>query len=191
MRNAVLALALPLLILASAAHAEDPEVETFPPSAGRRVVTRSIGPGPMSFELAAPSFLGELFQPALVMQHQKEIALRDEQRAAISAALKDTHARVVDLEWEIQGASQALESLMRPERIDEKAALAEVERLMRAEQEVKKAHLSLLIRVKNQLTAEQQRVLRTKRPGDVMFFRAPLSGAPPWLPNAPPLPPLP
>ena len=189
MRHAVVTLALPLVLLAATARAEDPEVDTFPPGAGRRVaITRSIGPGPMPFEIAVPPFLGELFPPALVMQHQKEIGLRDDQRAAITAALKETQSRVVDLEWEIQGASQALESLMRVERIDEKAALAEVERLMRAEQEVKKTHLSLLIRVKNQLSAEQQRVLRTKRPGDVMFFRAPLSGAPPWLPDAPPLP---
>ena len=54
---------------------------------------------------------------------------------------------------------------------------------MRAEQEVKKAHLSLLIRVKNQLTPESQRTLRMKQPGDVMFFRAPLS-----VPDSVPLP---
>jgi Spy/CpxP family protein refolding chaperone len=194
-KTAAFALALAALIPATAARADDPAPETFPASAGRRIVisrdVRTVGPGPMPFEIAVPPFLGELFQPALVMQHQKEIALRDDQRAAISSVLKDTQSRVVDLEWEIQGATQALEALMREDRIDEKAALAEVERLMRAEQEVKKAHLSLLIRVKNQLTPEQQRTLRTKRPGDVLFFRAPLSGAPPWLPDTAPLPPLP
>ena len=189
MKIAALALALPALILAVAAHADDPAPETYPATAGRRIaIGRAIGPGPMPFEIQVPPFLGQLFPPALVMQHQKEIALGDTQRAAISAAMKETHARVVDLEWEIQGASQALESLVGAERIDEKAALAEVERLMRAEQDVKKAHLSLLIRVKNQLTPEQQRTLRTKQPSDVMFFRAPLSGAPPWLPAPAPLP---
>jgi hypothetical protein len=189
MKSAALALALAVLILATAARADDPATETFPPSAGRRIaISRPLGVGPMTFEVAAPPFLGELFPPALVMQYQKEIGLRDDQRAAITAALKETQARVVDLEWEIQGASQALESLMRAERIEEKTALAEVERLMRAEQDVKKAHLSLLIRVKNQLTPEQQRALRTKQPRDVMFFRAPLSGAPRWLPESPPLP---
>ena len=79
---------------------------------------------------------------------------------------------MVDLQWEIESGTQALGELVAKREIDESAALAEAERLMRAEQELKKAHLALLIRIKNQLTPTQQSELRERLPEHVVFFHS-------------------
>ena len=54
--------------------------------------------------------------------------------------------------------------LSRP-RVDREAALAAADRMFGVEQQVKRAHLGLLIRIKNTLTGEQQEELEGLRAG--------------------------
>ncbi len=129
------------------------------PGAGSR------GPGH-----GVPNFLGQVFPPELVMQHQAEIGLTSAQRKAITAAMNEAHATVVEAQWDIQAASQQLGQLLGVPRIDESAALAQIDRVMEAEHKVKRAHFSLLIRVKNQLEPEQQARLREVAPNPGAYF---------------------
>ncbi len=94
------------------------------------------------------------------MQHQRTIALQAPQRASITAAIQSLQANVVDLEWDMQAEGQKLTELLNGPTIDEDAALAQVDRVLDIERQVKKAHLGLLIQIKNTLTAEQQAKLR-------------------------------
>ena len=110
-----------------------------------------------------PAFLDELFPPRLVMQHQQEITLRAAQREAITKVMTDTQARLVDLQWRFEEASAALTKLLAQATIDESAALDQAARVMAVEQEMKKAHLALLIEIKNQLEPAQQAKLRALR----------------------------
>jgi len=104
-----------------------------------------------------------LFPPELVMQHQQDIALRPEQRATITKAIQDFQAKVVDLQWRMQDQSQRLAALLQKPAVDQAAALAQVDTVLGVEREVKRAHLTLLIQIKNTLTAEQQAQLSAAR----------------------------
>jgi Spy/CpxP family protein refolding chaperone len=104
-----------------------------------------------------------LFPPELVMQHQQDIALRPEQRAAITKAIQDFQAKVVDLQWRMQDQSQRLVALLERPAVDQAAALAQVDEVLGVEREIKRAHITLLILIKNTLTPEQQAQLTAAR----------------------------
>lgn len=126
---------LALLVLAAAASAQPPE----------------------------PPFMAELFPPDLIMRYGRDIGLTSEQRAAITKAVSGTQAQTLEFQWDMQDAARLLGELLRPERVDERAALAAATRVMELEQKVKRSHLALVIRIKNQLTAAQQGQLRKLR----------------------------
>ncbi len=94
-----------------------------------------------------------LFPPELVMQHQQDIGLRPEQRAAITKAIQDFQSKVVDL----------LATLLDKPAVDQTAALAQVDEVLGVEREVKRAHITLLINIKNTLSADQQAKLAAAR----------------------------
>jgi len=104
-----------------------------------------------------------LFPPELVMQHQQDIGLRPEQRAAITKAIQDFQSKVVDLQWRMQEQSQRLATLLDKPAVDQTAALAQVDEVLGVEREVKRAHITLLINIKNTLSADQQARLAAAR----------------------------
>jgi Spy/CpxP family protein refolding chaperone len=101
-----------------------------------------------------------LFPPELVMQHQQKIGLKPAQRTAITSAIQEVQAKVVDVQWKMQEEMQKLVELLQSTSVNESAALEQVDRLFSAEREIKRAHLGLLIRIKNTLTKEQQTTLQ-------------------------------
>jgi Spy/CpxP family protein refolding chaperone len=103
---------------------------------------------------------GALFPPEMVMSHATDVGLSDEQREAIIQDIQQTQASVVPLEWELREASRALGDLLQAPQVDEKVALAQAEAVAELEGRMKRTHLSLLIRIKNRLTEEQQTDLR-------------------------------
>jgi Spy/CpxP family protein refolding chaperone len=110
-----------------------------------------------------PEFAKHLFPPELVMQHQQAIRLTSEQRTSISQGIRDFQLKVVDLQWKMQEEAQKLTELVQGPRVDEAQTLAQVDRVLGVEREIKRAHMALLVRIKNTLTAEQQGTLTTIR----------------------------
>lgn len=108
-------------------------------------------------------FAEHLFPPELVMQHQARLALTREQREAVTTAIKELQSGVVDLQWRMQEETQRLAELLKGAAVDATAALAQVDRVLEVEREVKRAHLGMMIKIKNTLTAEQQARLRELR----------------------------
>ncbi len=100
-----------------------------------------------------------LYTPELVMQHRRAIALNDEQRDAISRMIRDLQGRVVSLQWELLDEIETLKETLESPRIDQDRALDHMQSVLDTEKQIKQAHLELLIRIKNVLTAEQQRTL--------------------------------
>ncbi len=101
-----------------------------------------------------------VFTPEAVMRAGDHIDLSSDQRAAITEAIRDFQRNELELEWEMQDENQRLVELMRTARVDETAALAQAAAVMDVETRVKQAHLSMLVRIKNLLTVEQQETLR-------------------------------
>jgi hypothetical protein len=111
-----------------------------------------------------PAFLAHLFRPELVMKNQAAIGLTDAQRTAITAAIRETQDRLLPMQWELEAQSEQVAKLFATPRIDPDAALAAAAPVMDIEQQIKKEHLRLLIRIKNELTPEQQEKLRALHP---------------------------
>ena len=134
-----------------------------------------MGPGPMR----PPAFVRQLFVPSLIMQHQTELGITDEQRQAITKEMAETQRQVLDLRWQLEEKSAALEKMLAADTVDEAAAMARIGDVMKIEEQMKRAHLGLLIRVKNLLTPAQQAKLKTLEPQGPRGPRGPQRGGPP------------
>jgi Spy/CpxP family protein refolding chaperone len=122
------------------------------------------GPGMgRDYRRGAPPFGRALFPPEMVMRHAQDIGLSDEQREEITSVIQQVQTDIVPLEWEVRERTEALADLLEEPRVDEATALAQVERVTEIENQMKKTHLTLLIRVKNLLSEDQQRQLLTLR----------------------------
>ncbi len=121
-----------------------------------------MGPGPPG--MSPPAFMENVFPPSLIMRHETEIGLTDAQRDAITKQMEDAQKSLVSSQWDVERESQKLSKLLEPPHIDDAAALAQIDQVMKAEEKLKKAHLTLLIRIKNILTPAQQEKLRQLRP---------------------------
>lgn len=104
-----------------------------------------------------------LFEPELIMQHRRAIDLSDQQRDAISALIQELQGQVVELQWELLEQVEELSAALAGPRVDLDRSLDRMDAVLRTEQRIKRAHLSLLVRIKNLLRPEQQETLRRLR----------------------------
>lgn len=111
-----------------------------------------------------PLFLEHLFRPEVVMRHQGAIELTAEQRTAIAAVIKDAQERLAPLQWELDARSEEVAKLVEADRVDVDKTLAAATVVLETETRIKREHLRMLLRIKNELTAAQQRKLRELRP---------------------------
>jgi Spy/CpxP family protein refolding chaperone len=108
-----------------------------------------------------------VFPPELVMRHAPEIGLDEKQRAAIKDLVVKTQARFLDVQWDLQAESEKMARLLQASPVDETAVLAQADKVMGLEREVKKAHLSLLVRIKNLLSeAQREKLMELRRRGE-------------------------
>ena len=101
-----------------------------------------------------------LFPPELVMQHQSEIKLTEDQRNALVAEIEKAQSRIADLQQRLQKEMEALGALLKKDDVDEQGALAQLDKVLNEEREIKRAHLALVLGIKNKLTTEQEFKLR-------------------------------
>jgi Spy/CpxP family protein refolding chaperone len=104
-----------------------------------------------------------LFPPELIMGHQQELGIDDKQRDAIVKEVQSLQNRVVEIQWQMTAAVEELGKLLDAPRIDEAKALAQADKVMSFERDVKKAHLGMLIRIRNVLTDAQRAKLAALR----------------------------
>lgn len=103
------------------------------------------------------------FEPELVMQNQQAIGLSDAQRSAIVKQVTDAQAKFTELQWDMQRRMESFVSLLSEAEVDEEKARAALAEVLELESKVKQTHLVLAIRIKNQLTPDQQVKLREIR----------------------------
>jgi Spy/CpxP family protein refolding chaperone len=96
------------------------------------------------------------FAPELVIQHQEAIGLSAEQKDYLKTEIRQAQLKFTELQWKLQDEMEKLITLVKQPRVDEPQVLAQLERLLAAEREIKRAQVTLLVRIKNKLTAEQQ-----------------------------------
>jgi Spy/CpxP family protein refolding chaperone len=104
-----------------------------------------------------------LFPPELVMKYRQEINLDENQSKMLKDAIQKAQAKFLDLQWDAQSESGKLVQLLKARPVDETAVLAQVDQVLNREREIKKAQISLLVRIKNLLTETQQNKLMELR----------------------------
>jgi len=97
-----------------------------------------------------------LFPPELVMKYQQDIGLDESQQTVIKNEIQKAQSRFLDLQWQLQSYTEQMIKLLRENSVDEAKVLMQADKVMNLEREIKKTHLSLLIRIKNRLTEQQQ-----------------------------------
>jgi len=117
---------------------------------------RGPQPGPDPF---GQSF----FPPELVIQNQQAIGLTDEQKNYFRTEIRDAQIKFTDLQWKLQDEAEKMMALVKQPHVDEQQALAQLEKVLSVEREVKRAQIALLVHIKNKLTPEQQNKLEEMR----------------------------
>ncbi len=102
-------------------------------------------------------FAKYLYSPELVMANQAAIGLTDRQRSAIQDAVKELQSKpLVDTQFKLALAGEKLRIALARATVDEASVLQQIDDMLALEREVKRAQMTLLVRIKNQLTAEQR-----------------------------------
>lgn len=101
-----------------------------------------------------------LFSAESILQHQAELGLSAAQTAELSKLSREGQASMLDLQWKLQAAKDALVAVLDTNKVDEKKAERASAELMKIETQIKSAHLTMLVRMKNLLDVEQQNKLR-------------------------------
>ncbi|HEY2798276.1 MAG TPA: periplasmic heavy metal sensor [Thermoanaerobaculia bacterium] len=101
-------------------------------------------------------FARYLYPPDRVMGHAMELGLDEAQKTSIKNEVQKAQGKFVDLQFELQGESEKMIRLLQQKPVDEAGVLAEVDRILALEKDIKKTQISLLVRIKNVLTPAQQ-----------------------------------
>jgi Spy/CpxP family protein refolding chaperone len=103
------------------------------------------------------------FPPELIMQNQHTLALTAEQKSMLRTEVQKAQTRFTDLQWQLQDEMQRLTALAREGTPNEEKILAQLDKVLNLEREIKRTHITLVVRMKRVLTPEQQRQLQEMR----------------------------
>ncbi len=96
------------------------------------------------------------FAPEMVIQHQEAIGLSAEQKEYFKSEIRQAQLKFTELQWKLQDEMEKLVTLAKQPHVDEQQAIAQLEKVLAAEREIKREQVTLLVRIKNKLTPEQQ-----------------------------------
>jgi Spy/CpxP family protein refolding chaperone len=91
--------------------------------------------------------------------------LSEDQKSSLRTEILKAQARFTDLQWQIEEATERLAGLLKQDHVDEQQALAQLDKVLSIEREIKRAQFALLIQIKNRLTPEQRTMLMQIRKG--------------------------
>lgn len=109
-------------------------------------------------------FKGKLFAPNVILEHQEALGLTKDQFTAIRATVVDVQASVAEHEWDLREAYLRVLASLDESPVNEDAVLRDIDAALKAENEVKKRQVAMLIRLRNLLTDEQVDYLQSMRP---------------------------
>ncbi len=101
----------------------------------------------------------DFYPPEMVMKHQTDIALSDEQRKFIISQMQDAQKNFTEWQWSLEAEMDKMQKLCATSKVDEAQVLAALEKVLAWEKQIKTQQLKLLISVKNKLTPEQLKKL--------------------------------
>jgi Spy/CpxP family protein refolding chaperone len=103
------------------------------------------------------------YPPEMIMQNQEALQLTDEQQAYFKTEMRKAQTNFTELQWKLQDEAEKLMKVAKAQHVDEQQLLAQLDKVLNAEREVKRAQITLLVHIKNKLTPVQQAVLDNLR----------------------------
>jgi Spy/CpxP family protein refolding chaperone len=104
-----------------------------------------------------------MFPPDMIMSHARQLNLTDEQKAFMRSEIQKSTASFQELQWKLQDQMELLQETMKSPSVNEAQALAQLDKVLDIEREIKRLHIGLAVRLKNRLTPEQQEQLHKMR----------------------------
>jgi len=104
-----------------------------------------------------------MFPPDMIMGHARQLNLTDEQKAFMRAEIQKSTVTFQELQWRLQDQMELLQETMKSSSVNEAQALAQLDKVLDVEREIKRLHIGLAVRLKNRLTPEQQEQLHKMR----------------------------
>lgn len=104
-----------------------------------------------------------LFPPDMIMAHARQLNLTEEQKQFMRSEIQKTTATFQDLQWKLQDQVESLHETMKSTSVNEQQVLAQLDKVLEIEREIKRLHIGLAVRLKNRLTPEQQQELHKWR----------------------------
>jgi Spy/CpxP family protein refolding chaperone len=104
----------------------------------------------------ADPFTGAFFPPEVILLARDQIGLTQEQQEAFRGRAEKTQVRSDELRVKLERESAALALLVKQERMDEAVIIAQLDKVLDVERELKHLHIGLMVAIKNLLTPEQQ-----------------------------------
>ncbi len=117
----------------------------------------------LAFHACADPLADHLFPPELLARAKEEVPLTDEQRQQLQKETDKVESRFREIQECMQKEADTLVELLKPGHVDEAAALAQLDKVIDAEREIKRVQIGFMIAIKNQLTPEQQAKLTAFR----------------------------
>lgn len=160
----ILNAAIPALLLIGVVSAQQPPPMMGNPMGG------PPGRGPGGRDMG-----GNFFPIELVMRNQQAVGLTAEQQETIRTAMQKTSPRFGELQWQLSAEEESLNTLVKEQKADSDKVLAQLDKVLAIENEMKRLQLGLMLAIKNALTPEQQAKLTELKKRD----RPPRMGPPP------------
>jgi Spy/CpxP family protein refolding chaperone len=104
-----------------------------------------------------------MFPPDMILNHARELNLTDEQKTFMRSEIQKATVSFQDLQWKLQDQVEQLHETMKSTSVNEQQALAQLDKVLDIEREIKRLHIGLAVRLKNRLTPEQQEQLHNMR----------------------------
>lgn len=106
-----------------------------------------------------------MFPPDMILNHARQLNLTEEQKTFMRGEIQRTTTSFQELQWKLHDQMELLHETMKSTSVNEQQALAQLEKVLELERDIKRLHIGLAVRLKNRLTPEQQEQLHKMRSG--------------------------
>ena len=107
-----------------------------------------------------------MFPPDMIMGHARQLNLTEDQKTFMRGEIQKTTTSFQELQWKLQDQMEQLHEVMKAPTVNEEQALAQLNKVLDIEREIKRLHFGLALRLKNRLTPEQQEELQKMQMGE-------------------------
>jgi len=159
--KAIIAIVFAVLLIATVVIAQQPQQppgHPHPPMQGDQDAQQMPHPPPPQDPLAHL-----MFPPDMILNHARQLNLTEDQKTFMRSEVQKATVTFQELQWKLQDQAELLHETMKSTSVNEQQALAQLDRVLDIEREIKRLHIGLAVRLKNRLTPEQQEQLHNMR----------------------------